>query len=160
MGFEARWYLPGRVMYAKFEGDVTSVDLRQAIALLVRELQYDPHKHLIIDATDALTYPSLSEIRNVLFSSDLSFRKSNNWVITYGIMTGVGQFIIAIALQLVGARFRTVGTLEQSLVFLQTLDTTLPRLLPYPSGFIDKTGSHTPLTLADEEITRLQEVAH
>lgn len=99
---------------------VTPEDINQAIQSMVAILQYDPTKHVIVDASLVEQYPPLNTIKNCLLKADL--RYTSAWVITFGFVHGIGQFLIAVALQLIQARFRTLKNLEESLAFLQEMD--------------------------------------
>lgn len=143
MACEIRWYVPDRVMYVQFYDVVTEAEVRQTALKLVEILDYDPRKYLILDAVSVKTYPSLMGIKNAMVSANL--RYASTWVVTYGFVQGIAQFLIAVAMQLLQVRFRSLTNLDESLTFLQDIDSTLPPLLPIYAAFEAKSDPHQPL---------------
>lgn len=148
MAFEIRWYVPDRLVYVQFYDTVTEADVRRASLTLVNLLDFDPRKYMIFDASLVTKYPTLMEIKNAMMSANL--RYTSTWVITYGFVQGIAQFLLAVAVQLIRVRFRALTSLEESLAFLQEVDSTLPPMLPVPPEFYTKTGIYSPLPLLPE----------
>lgn len=133
MASEYRWYEEGRVIYARVMNTVTIDDLQlgnDAISNMLDQVGTDARVHIIFDITDLTQMGiGLKEVRNYLYYFS---HPALDTVILCG-----GTGLLQTMAQLLGAmfvvaihqkRFRLVDTLEEALIFLQTVDNDLNNL--------------------------------
>lgn len=114
MSFEMRWYLPDRVMFVELRQDITASDIIMVSQILIKYLQFDPQKYVIIDGSRIERYPTMKQLQ--LAIQQTAYKPSPTWVITYGFQ-GVGIFLLSFMAQVLAVRFRHLENLEACLKF-------------------------------------------
>ena len=129
MGHEITWYIPGRVVYAKFTGEINLNDAETAIELTAQILQdgYPPLVHLLADTTKLYRVPTNLNLLNRSASKHL-WQPKLGWTIVIS-TNSTTRFISGIITQVARVRFRMFPTMEDGLKFLADQDITLRELI-------------------------------
>lgn len=130
MGHEISWYIPGRVVYAKFTGEISLNDAETASELTAQLLQAGdpPLVHLIADTTKLDRFPTNLNLLNRSASKHL-WQPKLGWTIVIS-TNSTTRFISGIITQVARVRFRMFPTMEDGLKFLTDQDVTLRNLIP------------------------------
>ncbi|MEZ4669998.1 MAG: hypothetical protein R3E39_19005 [Anaerolineae bacterium] len=125
MGHEISWYIPGRVVYAKFTGEVSLNDAETASELVTQFLQSGdpPLVHLIADTTKLDRFPTNLNLLNRSASKHL-WQPKLGWTIVIS-TNSTTRFISGIITQVARVRFRMFPTVEDGLKFLADQDASL-----------------------------------
>jgi hypothetical protein len=120
MPYDMNWYVPGHIVYVRFEGDVTVDEFR---AFMVRLFT-------LFDQSQALLVHVIADNRRVTHS--LSIREivgvvkkphaKMGWYIEINTNVNPVRFIANIASQIFRIRNRTVPTLDEATAFLRNQD--------------------------------------
>lgn len=129
MGHEISWYIPGRVVYAKFTGEISLAEAEAASELTAQLLQSGdpPLVHLIADTTKLDRFPTNLNLLNRSASKHL-WQPKLGWTIVIS-TNSTTRFISGIITQVARVRFRMFPTLEDGLKFLADQDVTLRELV-------------------------------
>ena len=129
MGHEISWYIPGRVVYAKFTGEISLHDAETASELTAQLLQAGdpPLVHLIADTTKLDRFPTNLNLLNRSASKHL-WQPKLGWTIVIS-TNSTTRFISGIITQVARVRFRMFPTMEDGLKFLADQDSTLRDLI-------------------------------
>ena len=129
MGHEISWYIPGRVVYAKFTGEINLNDAETASELTAQMLQAGdpPLVHLIADTTKLDRFPTNLNLLNRSASKHL-WQPKLGWTIVIS-TNSTTRFISGIITQVARVRFRMFPTMEDGLKFLADQDGTLRDLI-------------------------------
>lgn len=131
MSVDVSWFIKGRVILLRFEGDVTLKDVQR----INREVMIYFHRadsafvHMILDTTRVGSrYPR--NIRKIAELSTAHRHPAMGWLISFGGNPTVLSLIEHLVAQLLGLRYRRVRTMEEALFFLKQVDRTLVEIPP------------------------------
>jgi hypothetical protein len=129
VGHEISWYIPGRVVHAKFTGEISLPEAEAASELTAQLLQSGdpPLVHLIADTTKLDRFPTNLNLLNRSASKHL-WQPKLGWTIVIS-TNSTTRFISGIITQVARVRFRMFPTLEDGLKFLADQDVTLRELV-------------------------------
>ncbi len=126
------WHLKDRIVYARLSGTINEDDLRKGNAIISQYLAESKHVpiHLLLDCREIerITF-SVIQIRNELHYLQ---HPSLGMVVIFG-MTGLVErsveFLTALVTRLTGLQVYSAKSPDEGLVFLRTIDPSLPHLL-------------------------------
>lgn len=128
MGIDIQWFVYGRIIRANISGDITIEDLENGsnttIALI--EESDAPLVHIVTDETDMGSLPTSLK----LYSDAVEFMGHDRmgWLLMYPSTNSMSKFLSSTVAGIAKARYRRFESLEESLRFLVSIDTTLPSI--------------------------------
>lgn len=126
------WYQPNRVIYQRYNGNLTAEDLSHANVNIRQLLQHgQPPIHLIVDALNVTQIPL--NLKTIQESSNLSHDPNLGWMVV-AVNNPLFRFFTSALSQIARAHFCIVASREEALATLMRLDGTLAdlRLLSHP----------------------------
>jgi hypothetical protein len=135
MGFEVSWRIDGRILQVTFSGNLRDNDFLlfdQEVTQLLSECE--TQTHLLIDGRGLQSMPHLSLIQRLRFPRHSRL----GWVISVGMSQkpGIWTSVLMLA-QVFKLRHHDAKTLDDALIYLQRIDSTLPCAktgVPKPQG--------------------------
>ena len=129
MAVTVSWLFPQRVVFVRYNGQVTLDDVQAQVRQTEAALaEGEPPVHFVIDTTGIDKYDlSLSEIRAAFPGHDPKI----GWTVVYG-PNRITRFFASILMQLVKSQFQFVESHDEALIFLAHNDQRLanpPRAL-------------------------------
>ena len=126
MPYDVLWFVEGRIVFVRMEGVSTpeeAYSFDQEIKPYFDSAQA-PEVHLIFDIR------GLTQLPNIKTLSRFQWPKhpANGWVVSYPKSNPFINLITSIVAQLFKARYCQFDTFEETLDFLQQVDSTLPNL--------------------------------
>lgn len=122
MAVETVWYVEKRVFYQRIFGKLTLNDFIQARDGVLEKLDEGIAPiHCIVSLLGAESFPSLFEMQKVAFKQE---HPAAGWTVMV-IDNHLMRFIASLVVQLSTQNFRTVGTLEEAVEFIQKQDATV-----------------------------------
>jgi len=133
MSSQYSWQQKDQLIYARLSGTVDAQDLRKGNANISHYLEDSKSAsvHLLFDCREVerITF-SVVQVRNELRYLQ---HPALGWVVIFG-MSGVVEnmveFLTAVISRLSGLRVYSADTLEDGVSFLQSVDPSLPAVLP------------------------------
>lgn len=126
MGFEIKWYLQKKIIHADIIGKVSidDVKLGSQTAIDMFNQSNAPLVHVLANESNLESLP----ISLNAFSEAATFMRHPQigWLIMYGTDNRMSKFMSSMLSGIAKVRHRRFETLEQSLEFLTTVDTSLP----------------------------------
>ncbi len=129
MALEVSWLIEGRLMNARFVGNVTLEELESAVNVIMEMLTVgdSPLIHSVHDASALTAMPiSLSALSNV--TGEAYKHPRLGWVVAHSVQNRVVGFIGNMMGRLFQTRYRIFDTRAEALAFLNSMDETLPAL--------------------------------
>jgi hypothetical protein len=126
MAFNISWYIDGRVVLVRLSGTQTPEDARhfdEAIRPYLDNAEV-PLIHFVFDTTGLVGLPGLGTLARFQWTR----HPKTGWVVGFPKPNPVVAMVTTIAAQLFKARFRTFDSIDATLTFLQSVDSTLPNL--------------------------------
>ena len=134
MKYRISWYLEGRVVITEHFQAVTPEDVAQMDKEYVAHLEQSDAAlvHFLFDLRQHDSVPDLKTMSHMEFTKHPRF----GWTIVVGNINPITRFLVSTVAQINKARFRSFTTMEDALLFLQEMDSSLPDLTPaaYNSG--------------------------
>lgn len=128
MGFDIEWFVHGRIIKANISGDIAIEDLKNGsdIALKMFEESDAPLVHVITNETDVGSLP----VSLQLFSEAVEFMRHPRmgWMLMYPTANQLSKFLSGMVAGIAKVRYRRFESIEESLQFLVSVDTTLPSI--------------------------------
>jgi len=128
MSIHIHWHIEGRIIYATIIGEIGINDLKQAsdqIVALIEE-SHAPLIHLLVDETQAGAPPK-PDLKPITDALQVFRHPRMGWLIVFGNSGNrLARLITYMVSQLGRLRFRRFDTLQESLEFLYSMDTSLP----------------------------------
>ena len=128
MGIEMQWYVPQKIVHGDIIGDISLEDIQNSS----RELQEmfaqsdSPLVHVLSNESQVGSLPiSLNMLSE---AADFMRHPQMGWMITYGTDNRMAKFMLSMISGIARVRHRRFATLEESLEFLVSVDTTLPTI--------------------------------
>ncbi len=120
------WLVEGRVVLVYMAG---SPDLEEASVFDQEIRSYlqeatAPLAHVILNVSELEQLPSLTTLSKFHWPR----HPKTGWMVVYPQPNRITGFVMSVASQLFNARFRPFDTLDETLAFLQEVDSTLPDL--------------------------------
>ena len=126
MAYEVKWYVTDRILYARCYGDYTLDELASMTQCVVDDYlnAADSTVHFLVDLENMATYPvQVARIRDV---TQASLQHPNmGWLLVYGVNNPMLGFIIKVTTQVMRARVRQISELDEAIIVLQIVDSTL-----------------------------------
>lgn len=129
MPVKVGWLVENRISYFKYTGDVTIEEVTEAAAIGLEFLyQSDaPLIHSIQDNSEQTSFPKevgqlMKSVRTALSDPKMG------WMMTVGLEGDVIRFVVTLVGRIARTRHRMFDTLEETVEFLQHVDTSLPDL--------------------------------
>ena len=132
MSHQLSWYLENRVLLLTSEGESSDQDLLDIDQSVINCLEQStaPLVHLIMDRTNAPPVTSSKVAAQIKLASQLKWPKhpKYGWAIMVGPTNSLQRFIVAVATNFFKVRQRMFNTMDESLDFLNDIDSSLPSL--------------------------------
>lgn len=131
MSSEYRWYLPERIIYAQLQGNITIEDLYKGSEAISRYLYESPSEsiHLIFDA-NKMTGIGFNVVPAWGILSYLRHPRLK-WIVLFGakgILANTVKIFASVIESGIKLRFHMCDTLDETFIFLQQQDNSLPNL--------------------------------
>jgi hypothetical protein len=130
MSIQVQWYIPGRVLYATYQGHATVEEITQAytyMAQLIDQEGRPPYVHAIHEAVKLQSIPTnLVKLQGAI--RPLLSHPQFGWGVIIS-ENDYFKFAGVVISQVARTRVRYVGTHDQAVRFVQEVDQTLP-LIP------------------------------
>lgn len=122
MSYHNQWYIPGKIIYTRFDGDLTEDDLEALTQQLMQMMApYPRFVHVINDLRNLGAYPrSLGKINATV--RQLFEMPQYGWLCVIGVNDPLTNFISSTIAKVMRVRYKTVETVEEALTFLQQSD--------------------------------------
>lgn len=126
MAVEIKWVITGRILLVDLIGDVPLDEFREAVSQANRELNHHaqpPYAHVIFKSTDGSIPPT-----NVKQMREITQNYFINPHLAYTIIVSTDQthrFLSSVTAQMFQSRWRSFGTYQEGLSFLESIDQTL-----------------------------------
>lgn len=126
MPAQLSWYLENRVLLMTNQGEVTDQELFDLDPEIIAYLNdcTAPLVHTIIDHRKGINSPSAKGLTHLQWPK----HPKVGWMIMVGMKNPFQRFIVAVATSFFKTRMRMFSTMEEGLVFLNHVDSTLPPL--------------------------------
>lgn len=126
MGFDIRWLVPGRIIDVTITGEISIEDLENESNIILDMFAESdaPLVHVITNEAALESLPTSLQ----MFSDALDFMRDPRlgWMIMYPSNDSMSKFLSGMVAGISKVRYRRFDTLEESLQFLVTVDTSLP----------------------------------
>jgi hypothetical protein len=124
MPFRVQWYIPGQIIYARYEGTVDVDELKRSILEMnaLRSLSNYPLVHDLVDGRRVVQSVGLKETMKAVPAQS---HPRMGWSINVGEASKLQKFIESVATQVLGVRYRHFDTIEEAVAFLKEIDSAL-----------------------------------
>jgi hypothetical protein len=142
MPIEFSWFLEGRVVYIRLGGTPDLETMLSVDQELVNYLDRGtaPTVHCIINNCWTERLPAAPKIMVTDFKSPRHPRIG--WMMVYGMQDGTARQAASVTSQVMRVRHKMVESLDDALVTLNRIDTTLPNLRELRQGFDETPSTH------------------
>lgn len=125
MPYEIRWHTENRVIYQRCFGVLTLDEMRENNEITMQYINSGtPLVHNIVDMREVESFPMNLKQMGDVFKRDQETLIRLGWTVVIG-LTPIMRFFATVLIQIWGARYRFVTTLEEAEDFLLDRDVTL-----------------------------------
>jgi hypothetical protein len=129
MPAQVSWHLENRIVGIRVFDTVTIADVNALSDTIIAlfEASDTPLIHLLVDESDMTDFPK--QFRDIYRVGVFMKHPQMGWFIIYGGNNALFRVISHLVTQLMRLRHRHFDTLEDAVEFLQSMDSTLPKLI-------------------------------
>ena len=126
MPAQLSWYLENRVLLMTNHGEVTDQDLFDLDQTIIDYMNSctAPLIHTIIDHRKGINSPSAKGLTRLHWPK----HPKVGWMIMIGMKNPLQRFVVAVATSFFKTRVRLFNSIDEGLIFLNDVDSTLPPL--------------------------------
>lgn len=128
MPFEVSWLVEGQIIHANLKGKITVEEIQEnsELAISMFESTDAALVHVLTNEADLDSLPM--SLKLVSEATGFLQHPKTGWMIMYGSDDRIPRFMTAMITGMTKVRHRRFDTLEESLEFLMSVDSTLPPL--------------------------------
>ncbi len=128
MPCELKWYIPDRIIYIRYWGDVTSDEMMQMEETMVSAADNAPGQvHCIADLRHMEKFPIDIKLISRVFNRTFRHPKLL-WMVMLSNNTRLGDFLGSMVMQMSGVRHRILHEPAEVVEFFHSVDADLPEL--------------------------------